>query len=705
MKKFIYFLYASTLMIAACNNQKQSEKDMKDNVLLTTFTTPFGVPPFDQITLEDYKQAFETGIDLQNKEIEKIVTNPEAPSFKNTVEMLERSGKLLERTESIFFNLLSANTNKDMQQLAQDIAPKLSAQSDNILMNEQLFKRIQVVYNVKERLELNQEQQRLLEETYTDFVRGGAELNETDKVKLKEINEKLSVLSLQFSENVLDENNNFELVIDNKDDLSGLPESVIAAAAETAAEKGKAGKWVFTLDQPSRLPFLQFADNRSLREKILNGYIMRGDNNNEYDNKEIIKQLVNLRLEKARLLGFETYADFVLARTMAKTPAKVYDLMQQLMVPGLEMAKKEREALQKLANAEGANFKIEAWDWWYYTEKLRKLNYDLDEDQLRPYFKLENVRDGVFYVSGKLFNLKFQRDITVPIYHPDVEAYQVLDSNNQLLGILYMDFFPRASKRGGAWMTDYRPQYYENDTRIIPVISVTCNFTKPTADAPSLLSFDEANTLFHEFGHALHGLLSDCQYRSLSGTNVPRDFVEMPSQIMENWASRPEVLQVYAKHYKTGEVIPEELVKKIEASAKFNAGFTLVEYMSAAYLDMDWHTLKEPFTGEVNTFESNAMNEIGLIPEIVVRYRSTYFNHIFSGGYAAGYYSYVWAEIIDADAFQAFVETSLFDQATAKRFVDEILSKGGTDDPMTLYVNFRGREPQIDALLKRKGLK
>jgi len=705
MKKSLYLLAFAGLFLASCSNQNQNEKNMKDNALLTTFTTPYGVPPFSQISLDNFKEAFEAGIEAQNEQIDNIVTNPEAPNFANTIEKLEKSGKLIDRTETIFFNLLSANTNKDMQQLAQEIAPKLSAHGDDILMNEKLFKRIQSVYQVKDRIELSQEQLRLLEETYTEFVRGGAELSEADKTKLKEINEKLSVLSLQFSENVLDENNNFELVIENKDDLSGLPESVISAAAELATEKGKTGKWVFTLDQPSRVPFLQFADNRSLREKILKGYINRGDNNNEYDNKEIVKQIVNLRLDKAKLLGFETYADFVLAKTMAKTPEKVYDLMNQLMVPGLEMAKKERKALQDMADAEGAGIKIEAWDWWYYTEKLRKLNYDLDEDQLRPYFQLENVRDGVFYVSNKLYGLNFIPNDSIPVYHPDVEAYEVTDSTNQLVGILYMDFFPRASKRGGAWMTDYRPQYYENGSRVVPIISVTTNFTKPTGDTPALLSFDEANTLFHEFGHALHGLLSDCQYSSLSGTNVPRDFVEMPSQIMENWAARPEVLQVYAKHYKTGEIIPEELVKKLEASAKFNAGFTLVEYMSAAFLDMDWHTIKEPFTGNVNEFETNAMNEIGLIPEIIVRYRSTYFSHIFSGGYAAGYYSYVWAEIIDADAFQAFVETSIFDQATAKRFVDEILSKGGTDDPMVLYVNFRGREPQIDALLERKGLK
>ncbi|HEY9115974.1 MAG TPA: M3 family metallopeptidase, partial [Bacteroidales bacterium] len=427
MKKIIYFFVAASLFLSACTNPKPSEKDMKDNVLITTFTTPFGVPPFDQISLEDYKQAFDAGIELQNNEIEAIASNPEAPNFKNTIEKLENSGKLLERTETIFFNLLSANTNKEMQQLAQEIAPKLSAHGDNILMNEQLFKRIQSVYQVKDRLELSQEQQRLLEETYTDFVRGGAELSEADKTKLKEINEKLSVLSLQFSENVLDENNNFELIIENKDDLTGLPESVISAASEAATEKGKPGKWVFTLDQPSRVPFLQFADNRDLREKILKGYINRGDNNNEYDNKEIVMQIVNLRIEKAKLLGFESYADFVLAKTMAKTPEKVYDLMNQLMVPGLEMAKKERKALQDLADAEGAGITIEAWDWWYYTEKLRKMNYDLDEEQMRPYFQLENVRDGVFYVSNQLFGLNFIPNDSIPVYHPDVEAYEVTD--------------------------------------------------------------------------------------------------------------------------------------------------------------------------------------------------------------------------------------------------------------------------------------
>lgn len=704
MKKIAYFLILAGFFASACSNQNSQKKNMEDNALLVAFTTPYEVPPFDKITLDDFKVAFQAGFDIHNNELERITSNPEAPGFKNTIEALESSGKLLERTETIFFNLLSANTNKELQQFAQEIAPKLSAHSDNILMNADLFKRIQVVYQLKDRLELSIEQAKLLEETYLDFVRGGAELSPANQLKLKDINERLSVLSLQFSENVLDENNKFELLITSEPDLSGLPESVKSAAAQLATEKGKTG-WLFTLDQPSRVPFLQFADNRSLREKIFKGYINRGNNDDEFDNKENIRQLVNLRLEKARLLGFDTYADFILARNMAKTPAKVYELMNQLMVPGLENAKKERQALQELADKEGAGIKLEAWDWWYYTEKLRKLKYDLDEDQMRPYFALDNVVNGVFYVAGQLYGLTFTPIDSIPVYHPDVKAFQVKDEKNEIIAILYMDFFPRESKRGGAWMTDYRPQYYENNKKIIPIISVTTNFTRPNGNNPALLSYEEVSTLFHEFGHALHGMLSDCQYRSISGTNVPRDFVELPSQIMENWAAEPEVLKIYARHYQTGEVIPDELVKKLEASSKFNEGFVLVEYMSAAFLDMDWHTIKEPFAGDVNVFETNAMNEIGLIPEIVVRYRSTYFSHIFSGGYAAGYYSYVWAEILDADAFGAFKETSIFDKNTSNSFRENILSRGGTEDPMEMYIKFRGREPQIDALLERKGLK
>jgi peptidyl-dipeptidase Dcp len=675
-----------------------------DNVLLKQFDTPFGVPPFQKIKVSDYKDAFVKAMEIHKKEIENIVSNPNAPTFANTIEQLEYSGKLLNRTNTIFENLLSANTNDEMQKLAKEIAPVISSHYDEIFMNPALFKRIKSVYDDKDNLNLTDEQKTLLDKTYKHFVRGGALLSKEDKEKLKSINSELSILSLRFGDNVLADNNAFELVISDKKELSGLPQSVIDAAALTAKEKGKEGKWIFTLDKPSLIPFLQYADNRSLREKMFKGYIMRGDNNNKNDNKEIVKQMVNLRLKKAKLLGYANAAGYILEESMAKTPENVYKLLNKITPPSIEKAKTELTDLQKLADSENAGIKIEPWDWWYYTEKLRKQKYDFDDEALRPYFALDSVKKGLFFVYNKLYGLKFIKNDNIPVYQEDVEAYEVREADGKLTGILYLDFFPRPSKRGGAWMTAFRKQHYEDGKNVIPVISITTNFTKPTKNKPALLSFDEVTTLFHESGHAMHGLLSNCRYESLSGTSVPRDFVEMPSQVMENWAAEPEVLKHFAHHYKTGEVIPQELIDKMEAGKKFNQGFALTEYLAASMLDMDWHTIQKPFTGNVNDFENKSMERIGLIPEIVPRYRSTYFQHIFSGGYAAGYYSYVWAEILDADVFRAFKETSLFDKNTAQRFRSEILSKGGTEDAMTLFVNFRGREPEPDAYMKRKGL-
>ncbi len=678
---------------------------MNHNPLIGTFDTPFGVPPFSKIKANDYKEAFTQGIKEQNAEIDKIVNNSEPASFQNTVEALERSGKLLKRTNTIFENILSANTNDTLQQIAKDEAPVLSAHWDNILMNAGLFKRIDAVYKKKDKLALNEEQQMLLEKTYKRFVRGGAKLPEAEKAKLKDINGKLSVLSLQFGDNVLADNNAFELVISDKEDLAGLPAAVVEAAAETAKAKGLDGKWLFTLNKPSLIPFLMYSQKRALREKMFKGYIMRGDNNNKNDNKAILKEMVNLRLQKAQLLGYKTFSDYVLENSMAKNPQNVFKLLGQITPAAIQTAQKEETDLQNLANAEGHHFKIKPWDWWYYSEKVRKQKYDMDESALRPYFELENVRKGLFSVLNKLYGLTFKLNKEIPVYQKDVRAYEVHEASGKLTGILYMDFYPRPTKQGGAWMTAYRKQYFENGKNIIPVISVNYNFTQPTGNTPALLSMDEVETMFHECGHAMHGMLSQCQYESLSGTSVPRDFVEMPSQIMENWASEPEVLKMFARNYKTGKVIPEALIQKMEASSKFNVGFALTEYLAASYLDMDWHTITKPFDGKVNDFEKEAMANIHLIPEIVPRYRSTYFNHIFAGGYASGYYSYVWAEVLDADAFQAFKETSLFDKATATRFREEVLSKGGTRDPMVLFKNFRGRAPKTDAYLKKKGLK
>ena len=678
---------------------------MRKNPLIGTFKTPFGVPPFNKIKSSDYKEAFKKGIAQHNAEIEKIVNNPEAPTFANTVEALEESGRLLNRTNTIFENILSANTSDTLQKIAKEEAPILSAHADNILMNQKLFDRINEVYQQRDKLKLNTEQKTLLEKTYKRFVRGGAKLSAADKEKLKEINGKLSVLSLQFGDNVLADNNAFRLYITDKKDLAGLPQSVIDAAAETAKAHGKTEGWMFTLNKPSLIPFLQYSARRDLREKMFKGYIMRGDNNNKNDNKAIVKQMVNLRIEKAKLLGYPTYADYVLELSMAKTPQNVFKLLGEITPAAMNMAKKETANLQKLADTEGNHFKIQPWDWWYYTEKLRKQKYNLDDAELRPYFALENVRKGLFDVLNKLYGITFKLNKDIPVYQKDVHAYEVLEASGKLIGILYMDFYPRPTKQGGAWMTAYRKQHMENGKNIIPIISVNYNFTKPTGNTPALLSMDEVETMFHEMGHALHGLFSQCQYESLSGTSVPRDFVEMPSQIMENWAAEPAVLKSYAKNYKTGKPIPDALINKMEASSRFNLGFTLTEYLAASYLDMDWHTITKPFTGKVNEFEKEAMNRIHLISEIVPRYRSTYFNHIFSGGYASGYYSYVWAEVIDADAFQAFKETSLFDKVTATRFRKDILSKGGTEDPMKLFKDFRGREPNPDAYMKKKGLK
>lgn len=704
MRKIIGLILLSGMIFTACNTKTKKEEKMNSNALLEKFDTPFGVPPFSLINQEDYVPAYKEAIKKHKIEIDVIVENTEEPTFKNTIEALELSGQLLSQVDNIFQNLTSAVTDSTMQAIAKEVSPIMSAHSDDIFLNEKLFARIKVVYGHKDNLSLGTEQAMLLDKTYKGFVRGGANLSDTDKETLRGLNKELGMLSLQFGENVLAETNAFEMLLTDESDLAGLPEGVIQAAIANAKDHGHESGWLFTLDKPSLIPFITYSDKRKLREEMFKGYIMRGDNNNANDNKEVIKKLVNLRLEKAKLMGFKNHASFILDNNMAKIPENAIDLLEKVMPKANDMAKKEMIELQKLADSEGANIKIEAWDWWYYSEKVRKAKYDLDEEQLRPYFKLENVRSGVFAVTEKLYGITFVRNTDIPVYHKDAEAYEVQNPDGSVMGILYMDFYPRASKRAGAWMTSYRKQHYNNGENVIPVISVVCNFTKPTTDKPSLLNYDEVSTLFHEFGHALHGLLSDCQYTSLSGTAVPRDFVEMPSQIMENWASEPEVMKAYFKHYETGEAIPDELIEKIQKSGKFNAGFTISEYTAAAYLDMYWHSITEPFKGKINDFENEMMLKIGLIDKIVVRYRSTYFSHVFAGGYSAGYYAYMWAEVIDADGFQAFKEAGIYDQKTAKSFRDNILSRGGTEDAMDLYKKFRGREPMIDAYLERKGL-
>jgi len=701
----ILIFFTMTLLLGACS--KTAKKTVTMNPLLNEFSTPYGVPPFDKIQNDHFIPAFEEGMRLQKEKIEQIVNNNQTPSFQNTIEALEYSGERLTTISEIFFNLSAAKTDSAIQQIAKTVAPMLSKHEDEILLNEDLFHKVKVVYNKKEHLNLEKEQAKLLEETYKGFVRGGANLAPEKKEELIKINEELSVLGLQFGENLLNETNDFLLIIDNEKDLSGLPESVRAAAAEEAKTAGYEGKWVYTLQKPSWIPFLTYADNRLLREKLYKAMYNRGNNGNQQDNNQLISKLINLRLKKANIMDFENWSAFLLDDRMAKTPENVYDLLYKVWEPALQRAKEEAFSMQNLIRKEGGKFKLASWDWWYYTEKIRKEKYDLDEEQLRPYFELNNVRDGAFAVANKLFGLTFNEIEEIPVYHEECSVFKVTDSNGAHIGILYLDFFPRASKKGGAWMTSYRKQHHTNEGKNIrPVISIVCNFSKPTADKPALLSFEEVTTLFHEFGHALHGLLSQCRYYSLSGTAVLRDFVELPSQIMENWAPEPEVLKLFAKHYKTGEVIPQKLVDKLTAADKFNQGFATTEYLAASFLDMDYHTITEESEMNPALFEVESMKKIGLIDEIIPRYKSTYFAHIFSLGYSSGYYSYLWAEVLDADAFEAFKETNnIFDKAAATSFRKNILEQGGTEDPMKLYLNFRGKKPTTDPLLVRRGLK
>ncbi|HPR25495.1 M3 family metallopeptidase [Lentimicrobium sp.] len=702
MKKLTLILLFAT-MITACKTGG-NEKSASENPFFAEYDTPFGVPPFSEIKNEHFLPAIEKGIEEQTAQIAAIVSNPEPADFENTIAAYDYSGELIRKVTGVFYNYNSSNTNAEIQALAKEIAPKLSAHYDNINLNPELFEKVRMVYENRNALNLNGEQARLLEDTYKDFVRGGAALESAAQVRFREINQELSVLTLRFGENVLAETNEFKLVIDNQDDLEGLTRGLIDQGAETAKAAGMEGKWVYTLHNPSIMPFLQYSAKRDLREKIYKAYINRGNNNNDKDNKELIGKITALRLERANLLGYETHAAFILEENMAKNAGNVLDLLNQLWTPALKRAKAEVAQLQTIIDKEGGNFKLQPWDWNYYAEKLRKEQYDLDDEQLKPYFSLENVKQGIFTVCKNLYGITFTEQKDIPVYHPDAVAYEVNEANGDHIGVLYMDFHPRESKRGGAWMSSYRKQYVKNGEKVSPVITIVCNFTKPTASQPSLLTFDETSTFFHEFGHALHGLLSNSTYYSLSGTSVPRDFVELPSQIMENWASEPEVLKLYAKHYQTGEVIPDELIEKIQNSAYFNQGFATVEYLAASFLDMGYHNMKEFNLTDVSSFEDATLAQIGLIPEITSRYRSTYFNHIFSGGYSSGYYSYIWSGILDSDAFEAFKEHGLFDQATAASFRKNILERGGTEDPMVLYKKFRGAEPDIKPLLKRRGL-
>lgn len=698
MKKITYLICFAGIIMQSCEQTKNT-----DNPFFSKYDTPFEVPPFDKIQNHHYLPAFREGMKQQEAEIEAIVNNAEAPDFANTIEAMEKSGQLLNKVSYVFFNLQQANTNDSLNAIAEEITPEITAHGDAVYLNDKLFERIKTVYNNRDNAGLNTEQQMVLKKYYNNFVRGGANLSADDKEKLKKINNELAMLSLKFGDNLLKETNAYRLVIDNPKDLGGLPEGVIAAAAETAKEAGMEGKWVFTLHNPSIMPFLQYADNRDLREQIYKAYINRGSNDNAYNNWDNISKMVSLRVQKANLLGFPDYASYVLDDNMAKTPANAYNLCNQIWDAALPNAKQEAKELQKLIKKEGGKFKLAPWDWRYYAEKLKNEKYGLNETEISQYFPLENVREGAFYVANKLYGLTFEQLNNVPLPHPDAIAFEIKDADGKHIGIFYADYFPRASKSSGAWMDAFRPQAGLLNSS--PVITNVCNFTKPTGDTPSLLTFDEACTLFHEFGHALHGLLSKCTYPSIAGTSVAHDFVELPSQVMENWAADPEVLKIYARHWKTGEPMPQELIDKLQASSHFNQGFIVTEFMSAALLDMAYHSVQDASPIDARKFEKETLDKIGLIPEITVRYRSPYFGHIFNGGYSAGYYAYTWAEVLDADAFAAFKETgNVFNPEKAKAFRENILSKGGSDDPMKLYKQFRGKEPSIEPLLQRKGL-
>lgn len=691
------------IVCGACH--KKEESALKDNPFMQEWNTPYGVPPFDKIKTEHYLPAFEEGMRQQNEIIDNIVNNSEEPTFGNTIIPLEYSDELLNKVSSVFFNLLECCNSDEMEALSDTIMPLYTKHSDDIMLNDKLFQRVKAVYKNKDKENLNPEQLRLLEETYKGFVRGGANVPVEKQARFREINTKLATLTQKFGSNVLKATNGYQLVVDDKGKLSGLTEQQLQNAAELANEKAETkGKYAFTLDMPTLEPFLMNCKDRELRKEIWTAYSTRCLDG-EFNNEKIINEIVNLRLEKANILGYDNYANYVLDDCMAKNADNVYALLNQVWTPALAKAKEEAALYQRMLAKDHAGATLEPYDWRYYSEKLRKEKYDLNDEDIRPYFSIDTARKGLFMVCKNLYGLTFKENKDIPVYQEDVKVYEVLD-NNEVIAIVYMDFFPRASKRSGAWMTNFREQYYTREgENVIPVVSLVFNFTKPSGDKPSMLNIDEVQTLFHEFGHALHSILSRCHYRSLSGTNVPRDYVEMPSQFMEHFAFEPEVLKMYANHYKTGENIPESLIKKIEAASTYGQGFVNTELLAASLLDMDYHTIKAKTTIKLPDFENQQMKAIGLIPSIISRYRSTYFQHIFAGGYGAGYYSYTWSAVLDNDAYEAFKEHGVFDQATATAFRTNILERGNTEEAMKLYVAFRGQEPSIEPLLKNRGLK
>ena len=691
----IALMGTSILLFNSCSNKKADV-----NPLLTKFETPFEVPPFELIKPEHYMPAFEQGIVEARKDIDAIVKNTDEPTFDNTIIPYDNDGELLTRVSLVFFAQASANTNDSIQAIEVKVSPKLSAFSDEVRLNPDLFKRIKSVYENQAKFNLTDEQAFLLENLYKGFVRNGANLSPIQQDTLKKMNQELSVLTVQFSQNVLSETNDYKLVIDKKENLAGLPETVIASAAETAKAAGLDGKWIFTTQKPSMLPFLTYAENKDLRRELYNAYTTRGNHGNEFDNNKILADIVRIRAARAKLLGYATHADITLEPRMAKTPQNVFDLLNSLWEKALPVAINERKEMQAIIDKEGGNFKLEPSDWWFYAEKLRKQKYDLNDEELRPYFKLENVRDGAFAVANKLFGITITPLENIPLPHPEAQAFEVKEADGSHLGILYMDFHPRDSKQQGAWCGSYKTHRILNGVNVPPVVTMVGNFTRPSGDTPALLSMEEVSTLFHEFGHCLDALMNKNTYNT---TYVAWDFVELPSQLMEHWATEPEVLNMYAKDYRTGEPIPATLVEKIKDSGYFNQGFDNVELLAASLLDMRFHTLKAPVNIDIQSFEKEFIKNLGIIPEILPRYRSTYFTHIV-GGYDAGYYGYTWAAVLDNDVFEIFKEKGIFDSATALSYRKNILEKNGTMDAMQMFVNFSGREPKIEPYLKNRGL-
>ena len=685
------------------SEQSVSGTAMAGNPLLESYKTPYQTIPFNSIKIEHYFPAFEEAMKVNRAEIDAIVNNPEAPTFANTIEALEHSGKLLNQVASPFYNLLSSETNDEMQEIAEKISPLMSEHHNAISLNEQLFARVKAVYEQKDTLKLTAEQEMLLQNTYDGFADNGANLSEADKEIYRELSKNLSMLSLQYGQNVLKETNNWSLLITDINQLAGLPEDVLDMLAENATKAEKEG-WLLNLKTTTYVPFMKYADNRELRRELYMAYSTRCLNGGEFDNREIVRNIANDRLKVANLLGHKSYADYVLKQRMAENKQLVYDLLDKLLVAYQPAAQKEYAAVQEYANNQGADFQLQPWDWAYYSEKLKDEKYEINDELLKPYFELEQVKKGVFGLATRLYGLQFVKNTTIEVYHPEVDVYDVMDEEGKFLSVLYTDFHPRDGKRSGAWMSEFKGQWMENGRNSRPHITIVMNFTRPTSTKPALLTFDELITFLHEFGHALHGMLTKCRYEALSGTNVYRDFVELPSQIMENWGSEKEFLDGFAVHYLTDENIPAELIQKIKDSENFNAAYFCLRQLSFGYLDMAWHTIETPFEGDVVAYEKEAMASTQILPVVKEVAMSTNFSHIFSGGYAAGYYSYKWAEVLDADAYSVFAKNGIFNQATADSFRKNILEKGGTEHPMTLYKRFRGQEPSIDALLKRNGI-